>query len=118
MLEDYEQAHSETNGLGINFALKLPDQRLERSDLAKPEPPAQIHELLYGLLRDENKQAIRFLFEGLRLKGEHHDWPETKTTCCEEAVHPLNFEFWILQGGAGGCYSIGEQKAKYSTRER
>ena len=117
MLEDYEQGHSETNaaialkhaqGLGINFAPKLPDQRLDRSDLAEPEPPAQIHELLYGLLRDENKQVIRFLFEGLRLKGEHHDWTETKATCCEEAVNLLTFELWILQGGAGRCYYLGE----------
>ena len=78
MLEDYEQGHSESNpaialkhaqGLGINFALKLPDQRLEPSDLAKPELSAQIHELLYALLRNENKQVISFCSRGVAIEG-------------------------------------------------
>jgi len=48
---------------------KLPAQRLDRSEHAKPEPPAQIHELLYGLLRDENKQVTRVSVLGVAIEG-------------------------------------------------
>jgi hypothetical protein len=49
---------------GINVALKLSDQRLERIDLAKRKPLEQIHELLYCLLRDTNTLGYKFFRSG------------------------------------------------------
>src|SRR5215470_5070838 len=46
---------------GIDIALKLTYQRLECIDLAMREPPEQIHELLYPVLRDTNTQVTGFL---------------------------------------------------------
>src|SRR5215470_12244438 len=46
---------------GIDIALKLTYQRLERIDLAMREPLEQIHELLYRVLRDTNTQVTGFL---------------------------------------------------------
>src|SRR5215471_9838228 len=46
---------------GIDIALKLLDQGLERIDLAMREPLEQIHELLYRVLRDTNTQVTGFL---------------------------------------------------------
>jgi hypothetical protein len=46
---------------GVDIALKLVYQRLERIDLAMREPLEQIHELLYLVLRDTNTQVTGFL---------------------------------------------------------
>src|SRR5215813_718941 len=46
---------------GVDIALKLTYQRLERIDLAMREPLEQIHELLYRVLRDTNTQVTVFL---------------------------------------------------------
>ena len=46
---------------GLDVTLKLPDQRLERIDLAKREPLEQIHEPLYRVLRDTNMRVTGFL---------------------------------------------------------
>src|SRR5207302_714353 len=53
-------AHN-THCPGVDFALKLAYQRLERIDLAMREPLEQIHELLYPVLRDTNTQVTSFL---------------------------------------------------------
>src|SRR5215831_6022606 len=45
---------------GVDIALKLAYQRLERIDLAMREPLAQIHELLYPVLPDTNTQLQVF----------------------------------------------------------
>ena len=45
---------------GIDIALKLTYQGLERIDLAMREPLEQIHELLYRVLRDTNTQVTSF----------------------------------------------------------
>jgi hypothetical protein len=42
-------AHNAHNP-SVNVALKLPNQRFERIDLAKREPPEQIHDLPYYLI--------------------------------------------------------------------
>src|SRR5271169_1844031 len=54
ILRDARIAHDAHNP-GVNVALELPDQRLERIDLAKRKSPEQIHKLLYCLLRDRNE---------------------------------------------------------------
>src|SRR6516164_2611735 len=46
---------------GIDIALKLTYQGLERIDLAMREPLEQIHELLYRVLRDTHTQVTVFL---------------------------------------------------------
>src|SRR5246127_4354329 len=53
-------AHN-AHGPGVDVALKLTYQRLERIDLAMREPLEQIHELLYRVLRDMNTQVTSFL---------------------------------------------------------
>src|SRR5215469_8411956 len=45
---------------GVDITLKLPNQRLERIDLAMREPPEQIHEILYPVLRDTKTQVTGF----------------------------------------------------------
>jgi hypothetical protein len=52
-------AHN-THGPGVDIALKLTYQRLERIDLAMREPLEQVHELLYLVLRDMNTQVTGF----------------------------------------------------------
>jgi hypothetical protein len=52
-------AHN-ANGPGVDIALKLTNQRLERIDLAMREPLEQIHELLCRVLRDTNTQVTSF----------------------------------------------------------
>jgi hypothetical protein len=53
-------AHN-AHGPGVDVPLKLPDQGFERIDLAMREPPEQIHELLYPVLRDTSTQVTGFL---------------------------------------------------------
>src|SRR5215471_19105674 len=50
-----------THGPGVDVPLKLTCQRLERIDLAMREPLEQIHDLLYRVLRDTNRQVTGFL---------------------------------------------------------
>src|SRR5271166_4103634 len=54
ILCDARIAHNAHNP-GVNVALELADQRLERIELAKRKSPEQIHKLLYCLLRDRNE---------------------------------------------------------------
>src|SRR5215831_14467822 len=56
------------HGPGVDVTLKLPDQRLERIDLAMREPLEQIHELLYPVLRDTNTQVTSFCASGVNAK--------------------------------------------------
>src|SRR5215469_513240 len=45
---------------GVDIALKLTYQRLERIDLAMREPLEQLHELLYPVLGETNTQVTSF----------------------------------------------------------
>src|SRR3974377_1223683 len=60
ILRSARVAH-DAHGPGVDVALKLTYQRLERIDLAMREPLEKIHQLLYPVLRDTNTQVTGLL---------------------------------------------------------
>jgi len=76
----------------VDFALKLPDQRLERIDLAKSKSPEQIHEPLYSLLRRRTDWVTSFV-----RFGERRVRPQMIQTAASDGKAPQCRILWFLR---------------------